>query len=69
MVLIKLTGEVVYIMVEANPTYKKYVTIKKGKEVIYMRLRKALYGIMQGAILWYETFKKCLKKRVQIESI
>ena len=32
-----------------------------GKKVLYMRLLKSLYGIMQAALLWYRTFVKCLK--------
>jgi len=28
---------------------------------VYLRLRTALYGIMQAALLWYETFSKCLR--------
>ena len=29
--------------------------------MLYLKLRKALYGIMQAALLWYETFVTCLK--------
>ena len=49
------------IMCDANNSYKQYVTYKYGKKVLYMRLLKSLYGIMQAALLWYRTFVKCLK--------
>ena len=56
-VLVKLTGESVDIMCKVDPMYKKYVYYEKGKKVLYLRLLKALYGCMQSALLWYETFK------------
>ena len=61
-VLIKLDGEAVDIVVEANPSYQEYVMIENGKKVLCMKLRKSLCGIMQAAILWHETFSSCLKK-------
>ena len=61
-VLIKLDGDVVDVMVEEIPSYKDYVGIENGKKIIYTTLRKAMYGTMQAAILWYETYVTCLKK-------
>ena len=55
-VLVKLKGESVSIMCKMNPTYRKYVTIENGKEVIYLQLVKALYGCIQSALLWYKIF-------------
>ena len=57
-----MEGEEVEVMVDANPSYGEYVTYEKGKKVLYLRLRTALYGIMQAALLWYETYSVCLKK-------
>ena len=48
-------------MCEANPSYRKFVTIERGRKVLYLKLRTALYGIMQAAFLWYETFSTCLR--------
>ncbi len=42
--------------------YIKYVTHEKGRKVLYLRLKKALYGCMQSAILWYDTVKGCLEE-------
>ena len=61
-VLVKIDGEVVDIMCEANPSYMQYVTCEYNKKVLYMKLRKSLYGIMEAAILWYDTFSGCLNK-------
>ena len=61
-VLVKLSGESVGIMCQVNPSYRKFVVMEGGREVLYMRLNKALYGCMQSAILWYETFAGKLKE-------
>ena len=55
-VLVKLKGESVSIMCKMNPSYKQYVTIENGKEVLYLQLVKALYGCIQSALSWYKTF-------------
>ena len=57
-IIIKLDGDMVDIMCEANHKYKNYVTYECGKKVLYMRLLKSLYGIIQAALLWYRTFVK-----------
>ena len=60
-VLVKLTGKTVDIMCEVSNEYEKFVGIENGKRVLYLRLKKALYGCMQSAILWYDTFKGYLE--------
>ena len=60
-VLVKLTGTTVDIMCKVSDEYEKFVGIENGKRVLYLRLKKALYGCMQSAILWYDTFKGCLE--------
>ena len=60
-IIIKLDGNVVDMICETNDSQKKYVTYEYEKNVLYMRLLKSLYGIMQAALLWYRTFLKCLK--------
>ena len=37
------------------------MTVEGGKRILYVRLKKALYGCMQSAILWYDTFKGCME--------
>ena len=61
-ILIKITGDAVKIMCDANEKCKKFVTYERGKPVLYMKLLKALYGCMQSALLWYQTFSTKLSK-------
>lgn len=55
-VIVKLKGEAVDIMCSTNKRYEEYVNTEKGKKVLYLKLRRALYGCIQSALLWYKTF-------------
>ena len=60
-VIVKLTGKIVDVMCEINSEYEKFIAIENGKRVLYLRLKKVLYGCMQSSILWYDTFKGYLE--------
>jgi hypothetical protein len=49
-------------MVQANPDrYSPYVTTNKhGKRLLYVELKKALYGCVKSALLWYNLFSSTL---------
>ena len=55
-VIVKLTGNAVDVMCTSNVKYKKFVTFEKGKKIIYLKLLRVLYGCIQSALLWYNTF-------------
>ena len=60
-VLVKIDGVMVNFLVQANPTrYQKFVTVEYGRKVIYLRLKKALYGCCQSSKLWFDLFSKTL---------
>ena len=40
----KFRDEFVNIMCEVNPEYKKYVVKVNGKEVLYVKILRAIYG-------------------------
>ena len=54
--LVKLIGNSTTIMCKVNNKYKNYVVIEKDKPVLYLRLKKALYGCIMSVLLWYQTF-------------
>jgi hypothetical protein len=61
---IKMAGEAVNFIVEISPsTYKDYVTTEKGKEVLYLVLKKTLYGCVKLALLFWEDLSGKLIKR------
>ena len=60
-VLVKIDGDMLEVISDANPRYKNFIVKEHRKDVLYLRLRTALYGIIQTALLWYETFSTCLR--------
>jgi hypothetical protein len=50
-----LKGELLDMMIQIAPqVYRKYVTInKKGTLILYVKLKKSLYGLMRASLLFY----------------
>jgi Reverse transcriptase (RNA-dependent DNA polymerase) len=59
--LMKLTAEAVNIMISVDSSYAQYVTQENGRPVLYLQLKKALYGCVKSALLWYDLFANTLK--------
>jgi hypothetical protein len=49
-------GEFVDILCDADPSFLPHVTYEKGKNVLYARVHKAIYGLIESAMLWYDVF-------------
>ena len=60
-VLIRLSGEDVDMMCDANPVYADFTTNDNGKKTLFLQLKKALYGCVQSALLWYRLFRDTLQ--------
>ena len=56
--IMKFRNEFVHIMCEVNQEYKKYVVKENGKEVLYVKILRAIYGCIESALLWYELYVK-----------
>ena len=54
--LLKIEGQFVDIMVDVNPEFKEDVRFENGKKVLYVQILKALYGMIESALLWYELY-------------
>jgi hypothetical protein len=53
-VIMKMNGTLAELMAKTDPKlYRKYLSDERGKKVLYLRLRKALYGMMKSALLFY----------------
>ena len=61
-VLLKIEGQFVDIMVDVNPEFKEDVRFENGKKVLYVQILKALYGMIESALLWYELYSTVLKE-------
>ena len=58
-----LRGRLAEIMVQVNLSmYHKYVTYSSnGQAMLYVRLSKALYGMLVAALLFYKRFRSDLE--------
>jgi hypothetical protein len=61
-VIMQMNGTLAKLMAKMDPMlYRKYLVDKKGKKVLYLRLQKALYGMMKNALLFYQKLVSELK--------
>lgn len=60
-VVVRLAGEEAEAMMTVDPAYKKFLLTEGGKNTMYLQLKKALYGTLKAAIIWYDTFTGVLK--------
>ena len=60
-VVMRITGRLVDYLVNVFPTkYKNYVTNQNQTKILYVEMRKALYGMMLSSILFYKHFRQDL---------
>ena len=55
-VLIRLSGDDIDMMCNANPAYEKFVTNNNRRRTLFLQLKKALYGCVKSVLLWYHLF-------------
>ena len=64
-VLVKLDGPMVSYLVRANPNkYKDFVEYERNRRVIYLRLKRALYGCVKSSLLWWKLLTKTLTEKM-----
>ena len=61
---IRLDGPILNALLRIEPSYKEFVTLENGKQVLYTELDKALYGTLQAALLFWERLSKFLTGRL-----
>ncbi|CAJ1931973.1 unnamed protein product [Cylindrotheca closterium] len=55
-IYMKITGMMVQILIDMAPEYCKYVVLENGKRVLYERVLRAIYGMLQSSLLFYNQF-------------
>jgi hypothetical protein len=59
-----MTGKAADFLIEVSPeTYKNRVVTEKGRKVLYLALKKALYGCVKSALLFWEDLSGKLTKQ------
>jgi hypothetical protein len=62
-VIMKITGVLVELLLEIDPgKYGSFLVFEKGEKILYVRVLKALYGMLIAALLWYQQFKADLEQ-------
>ena len=55
LVHLRLDGPIVELLAQIEPQlYRKFIIAERGKKVLYVKLRKALYGTIQAAFLFWK---------------
>ena len=58
-----LTGTMAELLCKVKPElYRKYVQDHNGKKVLYVRLRKALYGCLKSGLLFWRHLSSLLER-------
>jgi hypothetical protein len=54
-IIMTLKGKLAELMVQVAPNiYQKYVTVdRRGTPILYVKIKKALYGLLRSALLFY----------------
>ena len=60
LVHLRIEGEIARLLIRVDERYKDMVTYEGGKPVIYAELKKALYGTLQAALLFWQELSSFL---------
>jgi hypothetical protein len=56
--MMKITGVLVGTLVKLNPElYGPSVVFEKNRKVLYVQVMRAIYGMLEAALLWYKKFQ------------
>ena len=62
-VVMKIVGILAEILISIDPEkYNGYLVMENGKKTLYVQVMKAIYGMLQAALLWYKKFRKDLEE-------
>jgi hypothetical protein len=63
LVHMKFEGKMAELLVKLDPKlYRKFVQIEKGKSVLYVELKKDLYGTLKAALLFWKKLSTQLEE-------
>ena len=62
-VTMKISGALVDMVLQIDPIgYTDYVVKERGQQVIYVEVLRALYSMLESALIWYQRFWNDLEK-------
>ena len=61
-IIMRINGKLVELIVELFPSqYEEFIYRKNSNQVIFVEMKKALYGMMMSSLLFYKDFRKNLE--------
>jgi hypothetical protein len=54
----KIRGSLIDLLTDINPEYRDYVITEGNSKILYVKMLKALYGMLRSSILYYNKFRK-----------
>ena len=59
-----LSGRISELLSGLNPSiYRKYVRVENGQKVLYIQLKKDMYGTLQAAMIFYQKLLKDIESQ------
>ncbi len=56
--MMKITGVLINTLADLNPElYGPYLVFEKNRKVLYVQVMRAIYGMLEAALLWYKKFQ------------
>ncbi|CAJ1940182.1 unnamed protein product [Cylindrotheca closterium] len=62
-IYMKITGMMVQILIDMAPEYREYIVLENGKRVIYVRVLRAIYVMLQSSLRFYNQFRSDLEAK------
>ena len=64
-VYLRIEGSMVQALLKIEPgLYRKFIVMNNGKKVLYVKLRKALYGLLNSGLIFWKDLSSLLIKTV-----
>ena len=61
--IMKIRGQLVDMLTNISPEeYQDFIQEEGNQKVLYVKMKKALYGMLQSSLLYYRKFKKDLEE-------
>ena len=68
-IIMKIRGQLVDMLVDIDEQkYKSFVNINENGKILYVVMKKALYGMLQSALLYYKNSEK-ISSKLDLRSI
>eukprot|EP00957_Ditylum_brightwellii_P108722 8293936-Ditylum_brightwellii.AAC.2 len=59
----KIEGTMEELLTKLDPKlYRQYIRSKNGRSVLYIQLKKAIYGTLKAALLFWKNLSSCLQE-------